>query len=115
MAAEVMATPGPATTIDCGTSPNAEIRIMIPVENPMPAAIARVLSRNAKANATPRQVVTHESRESRMTAMYVALIFVGHRKFALAGRKINRTNPSISGLFVLVNHRFPGKAACQTK
>jgi hypothetical protein len=39
----------------------------------MPAAIARALSRKARASATPRQVVKHESRESRMTAIHVVV------------------------------------------
>jgi hypothetical protein len=62
------------TATDAGMSSNAEIRIMMPTENPRPAAIARAFSRNAIARATPRQVVKQERRESRRTAVVVVLM-----------------------------------------
>jgi hypothetical protein len=57
----------PMTAVDSGRRFKAGMRIMMPAENPRPMAIAAVFSRSAMANATPRQVVTDESRESRKT------------------------------------------------
>jgi hypothetical protein len=48
---------------------NTEVRIMMPAENPMPAAIARAFSRSQSASATPMEVVRHDNSDSRMTAV----------------------------------------------
>lgn len=58
----------PVIAIDSGTNSKTEMRIMMPAEKPSPVAIAWVFSRNEIASATPRQVVTEESRESRIIA-----------------------------------------------
>jgi hypothetical protein len=57
-------------------SSKIEIRIMMPTEKPMPAAIACAFSRSAIARATPTQVVRHERRDRRITAVYVVLTLI---------------------------------------
>ena len=84
-AADVSAGPMPVLAIAAGPSSRTEIRIMSPAENPIPAAIARGLSRSTSASPTPREAVKHDSSESRTTASAVSFTCLDRRRRPRSG------------------------------
>jgi hypothetical protein len=60
---------GPATLKDSGVSSQREIRIIIPVENPIPMAIIVGFSPSMMASRTPIRVVPPDKKASTITTM----------------------------------------------
>jgi hypothetical protein len=60
--------PRPIEADASGSSSRDEIKSMMPVEMPIPTAMARAFSRTHRATATPIAVVNNDSRDSKNTA-----------------------------------------------